>query len=199
MNKLIYIIGAAIVVISSVANLFFFGTRGYNGYHGTQLTHACAMALGGVAMGWMGIRMVRSADRNKRKTDAKNAGQQLDDFKMNADVIRVNLAGCEIKGNDYRNERVVEDNSKADEMAALLDWQGFPALRRDTSITEIASESVLVFEHEYLGVHERFMSEIIYKHKTTLQFMLEAEQWTCIYVDKDDRKRYYFDVEVLKA
>lgn len=61
------------------------------------------------------------------------------------------------------------------------------------------NQAVLVFETDILGQREQYISATIYKDPATLSFLLDKQKETCIYVDRDNRSNYYFDLEFLSV
>ena len=62
-------------------------------------------------------------------------------------------------------------------------------------------QSVIIYNHKNLrtGQNERFISRVIPKDEITLFFYLDKQQNGKLYVDPNDRSRYYFDLNFLTA
>ena len=60
-------------------------------------------------------------------------------------------------------------------------------------------QSVLIYERQNprSGVVEKFVTGVIPKDKITLSFYLDKQKHTSLYVDRDNRGMYYFDLDFL--
>jgi hypothetical protein len=68
--------------------------------------------------------------------------------------------------------------------------------RKSSNQIEV-DQAVLVYKHIKDGKEERFNSPVIPKNRETLLFKLMAQKTTTIFVDQQDRSKYYFDVAFL--
>lgn len=128
-------------------------------------------------------------DKHNLKLADKEYENSRKSNKRKAKKIRVDLTKCNIEC-DSSYERIESNNP-----SNIRDpWEGIkPSKNLVKNIQH--SECVIVYEMEYQGKKVRFESEIIFKDKITLSFMLEHEKETDLYVKPNGK--YFFDLDFL--
>lgn len=172
-------------------------------YKGYLIPNPFWFWLVGLTVFLVGFFLLRYMPNKMQSEKRVQLAKAIADLKINGDRIPVDLAGCEIKENNY-SEEITRDPGLE---ALVFDWEGqiggLNALTRDRSIKKEQSvvQSVLVFKYNNLkaGNTETFVSPVIPKDRVTLSFYLEQQKQTVLYVDKGNRKRYYLDVEFLNS
>jgi hypothetical protein len=123
----------------------------------------------------------------------KQISKLIADLKETGEKIQVDFSKCEIKENNYTEERNKYENNERVQFLNVM--SGYA----DKNIEQVEiTQTVIVYVHQNVrtGQTERFISGIIPKDKITLSFYLEQQKQTAIYVDRTN-KRYYFDLEFL--
>ncbi len=126
----------------------------------------------------------------------------IDDIKTNGDKIKVDLSQCDIKENNYVEEK--EKHGTGNYITTLdieRNIQAWNALTDSTKNTERVQvyQAVLIFNINHAGKAEKFVSRVIPFDRATLLFKLDNQKETTLYVDKKDRCKYYFDLEFLSV
>ncbi|NVN94207.1 MAG: hypothetical protein HXX18_02865 [Bacteroidetes bacterium] len=186
--------------------LFLFGlltVTFFRKYSGNIIPFPFLFWIIGIAMfigGWALLRFTPTIKESKENEKIKILINQLIE---NGEKIIVDLSKCDIKTNNYTEE---QSNYGGRNDITTLDIerniQAWNALGGDsiknTKIVEVY-QSVLVYKNQHDGNIETFISRVINKEKTTLMFKLVDKKETILYIDKNDRSRYYFDLEFLNS
>ncbi len=138
----------------------------------------------------VGFFMVRNNRTRKIKVEKENLNAEIDEFKLNSDQLLVDLNLCEIITNNYTEHIERSKSSRAQALDFMYD-SSFNVEEKDVL------QSVILFESEYEGKNEKFYSHTLYKDEVTLRIKFDRQKETCIYIDKFNRERYYFDLEFL--
>ena len=185
-GKIKTIAGVLLIILGFLTYLFF---RNYSGH---LIPYPVVWNFAGILLLIAGSLLINSGLTRRDKADDKKYAAEIDSFKLTADKIKVDLNSCEIRSNSYSQQI-----SKAkDSRSMLLDAMVEPNLNIQN--IEI-NQAVLVFETDILGQREQYISATIYKDPATLSFLLDKQKETCIYVDRDNRSNYYFDLEFLSV
>ncbi|MFN9998232.1 MAG: hypothetical protein ACK52X_01265, partial [bacterium] len=75
-------------------------------------------------------------------------------------------------------------------------WNALTDSTRNTERVQV-NQAVLIFENSHNGKTEKFVSRVIPFDRVTLLFKLDNQKEISLYVDKNDRSKYYFDLEFL--
>lgn len=139
------------------------------------------------ASGWITMRM-----GNKREDEIFKEEMETikNEFKKYGEAVRVEFSKCEIKTNDYSEEEETESDDRDQIWNALTDET------KSTRVVDVY-QSVIVFKYEHDGMVETFYSGIIPKEREHLLFILDNKKETMLYIDKNDRERYFFDLDFL--
>jgi hypothetical protein len=134
--------------------------------------------------------LIKSELSSRDRKVRQNLKAEINNFKLTADKIKVDLNNCKIRANNYTEQVEVVKNYKAQAFDALYD--------SSKNIANVnINQAVLIFETDKYGEKERYFSPTIYKDEVTLRFLLDRQKETYIYVDRDNRSKYYFDLEFL--
>ena len=117
--------------------------------------------------------------------------KEVDDLKKNGTKIPVDLTKCIITSNNWTDEKPRYYHSRVVLLNEISGHGDKNVKHVDTAV------SVLQYRHPFKGRKMTFESGVIYKDKTTLSLLLELQKETFIYVDQDNPRRYYFDLEFL--
>jgi hypothetical protein len=172
-------------------------------YHGTLFSHPFLYWLLGFSMFVGGLLFLRYTPTTNQLKNRKKIEEQIAFLKQVGTAIDVDLTRCEIKEHTYTEEQ--NRYSRDNELLTLgveREIEGLNAIGggswRNVKQVEV-KQSVIIFLYEdpSAGTKEKFISRVIPKDKVTLGFYLERKEHTTLYVDKTDRKNYYFDLDFL--
>ena len=142
-------------------------------------------ALAGIS----GLILVFSSFRRIEKivTDSYDVG--IEKFKENAEKIELNFDFCEFKSGSYSHQ--VEN-----ENISSIKWIAPSSITMlaDTSNTENVIQSYLIYNNTVNGNTEKYISQSFPFDPTTLRFYV-LNQNISLYVDRFDRKKYFFDLK----
>jgi hypothetical protein len=160
-------------------------------YSGTLIPYPFLMWLLGIGMIVGGLIIITKIASKEDASDMENMNSLIKELKETGEMINVEFADCEIKSNNYTEERERYRNSKIQAWNAI----GGDA---DKNVKQVdIHQSVIVYNHKQNGEVETFYSRVIPKEKITLMFLLSSKKNITLYVDRDDRTRYYFDLDFL--
>ena len=153
-------------------------------------------------MFWGGWALLRWTPTIKEQQDTDRLKKLIDDIKTNGEKIKVDFSKCDIKQNNYVEEK--EKYGTGSYITTLdieRDIQAWNALTDSTRNTERVqvNQAVLIFDNSHNDKTEKFISRVIPFDRVTLLFKLDKQKETTLYVDKNDRSKYYFDLEFLSA
>jgi hypothetical protein len=124
------------------------------------------------------------------KKEKQNFKSEIDRFKQSADKIKVNLSDCEIISNNYTEQVEKVKSYKAQALDSIYD--------SGKNIEQVdINQTVIVYKTTQYGQKEQFNSSTINKDRITLNFLLAKHKETYLYVDRNNRQKYYFDIEFL--
>ena len=117
--------------------------------------------------------------------------KQLTDLKQTGIRIPVDLTNCKVKSNRWTTK--VEKHSDL-RVVFLNEISG----HGDKNVERIESNiSRIEYTCEFNGQRRKFSSPTIAKDNATLRILLEIQKETAIYIDREDYKYYYFDLEFI--
>lgn len=171
----------------------------FRNYKGSFISHEFLYWLVGLfflLIGWAILRYTPPINEQLRK---EQVAKMISDLKINGEKIKIELSKCELKSNDYSEEREIPSDkalttSYTNDMKAINILTG-----NEMDNVQIVNvfQSILIYNNKYMGKTETFTSGIIPTEHTTLLFKIASQKTTFIYVDKLDRSKYYFDLEFL--
>lgn len=164
--------------------IFFLGLKVAN-------YHMYFLIIGGV-MALAGFYFLQTINKKEENQMEFQFNQWRNKLKSSGIVLDADFDKCEIKSNKYREEVVKDGYSPTDKYMAMDVFVG-----RDNKEYNNVDQSVIVFETELSGEKRKFISPVINKEKTTLQFLLMDKKSTKIYIDRMNKDNYYFDLEFI--
>ena len=164
----------------------------FDHYHGTLIPHPTLFWLGGILLALAGYSLIRGGVSVRFNQDRRERRRFIDDLQANGEKIAVDLTTCEIRSTDYTETRDRSDDSYSYSYGSMANIDR-------SSYTVDVRQSIFIFQQENArtGAMERFVSPVIPKDMTTLSFYFDQQHQTNLYVDKNDRSRYYFDLDFL--
>lgn len=184
-GKIKIIAGFLFIVLGFMTYLFF------RNYSGDLIPYPAVWNFAGLFLMFAGFLLVKSGLSKGNKTERQRFKAEIDKLKVTADKIKVDLNSCEIRSNSYSQQIPKEKDSRS----VLLDAMYDP----DSNIRNIEiNQAVVIYETDINGQREQFYSPPINKDAITLSFLLDRQKETYIYVDRDNRSEYYFDLEFLE-
>ncbi|GGA91179.1 hypothetical protein [Puia dinghuensis] len=182
------VLGLTTVIIGFITFLFF------RHYSGKLIPYPWAFILLGIGMLPAGYLLMGYAVSVTNKADLRKLQQRIEDLKANGEKIPVDLNSCDIRGHDY-SEQVSSDDP--DYPFHYLHHYHI----NEEPITREIPQSIIIFPYSNsrTGLTEKFYSPVIPKDQLTLSFYLDRQKQTTLYVDRTNRKLYYFDLDFLKA
>ena len=174
-------------------------------YRGEMIPYPFLFWLIGLALWGGGFLLLRYTPDGGEPGDRKKLMATIADLKSNGEKIQVDLAKCEIKEHSYSEEkqRYGRDNEFLT-LSIERETQGWNTLGggawRNVEQVQVR-QSVLIYERQNprSGVVEKFVTRVIPKDKITLSFYLDKQQHTSLYVDRENRAKYYFDLDFLNV
>ena len=152
----------------------------------------------GFGFSTFGIWLIVSIPRAKENAKELINKKRIDLLKLSGKRIPIDLLKCEIKSG-YSVQTAPEYDGAlvllAGRIPGLID-----NLTDDGKTLPVGSEikkSVLVFSTELDGKKIKFVSQIIPKDVITLVFLCGMKKETLLYVDENDLKNCWFDLEFL--
>lgn len=171
-------------------------------YSGTIIPYPFLFWLIGLLMFWGGWALLRWTPTIKELQDTERLKKLIDDIKTNGEKIKVDFSKCDIKQNNYVEEKEKYGTGSyittLDIERNIQAWNALTDSTRNTERVQV-NQAVLIFENSHNGKTEKFVSRVIPFDRVTLLFKLDKQKETSLYVDKNDRSRYYFDLEFLSA
>lgn len=148
------------------------------------------------AIGIFGIYLAAKGYSYKDLKARKNFEAFKKELIENGEKIEVDLSKCEIKENNY----FVEGGNQYEFQIGGIDTQFMDSIyNNDRAIKSVEIDKTrLIFSHDYNGTDEKFISPIITRSAFDLNIKIYLHKTTNLYVDKNNRKRYYFDMSFLK-
>jgi len=180
------ILGFFLILIGLLAFLFF------RKYSGDLIPYPVIWYFVGILFMIIGFLLVKSGLASHDKRVIKDLSVEINNFKLTADKIKVDLNNCKIRINNYTEQVEKVKSYKAQTFDAFYD--------SSKNIENVnINQAVLIFETDKFGQRAKYFSPTIYKDEITLRFLLDRQKETFIYVDRDNRSKYYFDLEFLNA
>ncbi|HEY4206915.1 MAG TPA: hypothetical protein VGM31_08885, partial [Puia sp.] len=181
--------------------LGFLSLTFFKHYRGELIPYPFLFWLIGLALFAAGFLFLRYAPDPKERETHKELAMIISDLKANGEKIMVELSTCEIKEHNFSEEK--QHYGRDNEFLTLSvekEIQGWNTMGggawRNVEQVQVR-QSVLIFERKdpRSGLVEKFETRVIPKDRITLSFYLDKQKHTTLYVDKGNRRRYYFDLD----
>ncbi|MBO9564091.1 MAG: hypothetical protein J7621_15005 [Niastella sp.] len=190
------------IVAYLLFGLGFLTVTFFRHYHGQLIPYPFAWWVIGVVMFLGGWLTLRSTPSSLEQYENKQVDQHIADLKAKGEQIKVNFDHVDIKENSY-TEEVERRNNHDDDVLAYSLGSNTPfndLTDSDRNTVRLQrNQCVVIYDHTQQGKTERFISPVISLDRVTLLSRLLTRQETILYVDRQDRKRYYFDLAFLNS
>jgi hypothetical protein len=172
-------------------------------YTGDILPYPFLFYILGLLMFIGGGLFLRFTPTHKEVKTREKLDKLISDLLEHGEKVKVNLTDCEIKENNYTEERNRYGNEN--ELLTLdieRDIQALNAITGDSMrniefVNVVQTVIIFYFDKLVTGRKEKFISRVIPKDKITLMIYLDKQKDTFLYIDKVDREKYYFDLDFL--
>jgi hypothetical protein len=190
------------ILAYTLFGLGFLSITFFRNYSGVIIPYPLVFWILGLTLFWGGWALLKWAPKVKDEKKFDSVQTIIDNLKTNGEKIKVEFSKCDIKENNYLEEKEIdsfghyltpeERDNDYDIVRALTPHYG-------TTRTENVqtNQSVLIFKLERNNKTETYISNILPFERVTLLFKLDSKMVTTLYVDKNDRSKYYFDLEFL--
>ena len=165
---------AYIVIIVGVLGTIFFGN-----YTGFEHTVRLVLWYVFILINILGLYLWVNAFINRKKKRDKRAEGIIKYLKEDGEKILVDLSKCEIKENDYTMQADRLSLGKTAVLDAMYDSS------KNIKSIDI-NQCVLIYIHSHNA-----------RTRDDLRIKLYLVKTTSIYVNKNDRSKYYFDLDFL--
>lgn len=179
-------IGWSLIILGVPFYLFF------KKYNGELISFSIIYFLIGFAMVTIGIVMVRKTPKLAQIRLIEKAEKLISELKANGLKIEVNLNDCEIKENLYFDRLDYSKNYADFELLRFSELIKF----HDKGEVE-TKQSFVVGKIQVKGVEKKVQSVLPYD-RVKLLIYFDIQKNTCVYIDKSDSEKYYFDFEFLR-
>lgn len=125
-----------------------------------------------------------------------DAKHKLEYFMMHALKIPVDLDACDIRM-DYITLVIHPEDEDYDDYLVLGNLNS-ETIHKE-AITLTVPHATLIANHAENGRMEQFVSQPVKMDEITLRVKLHQRRHSAVYVDRNDRSIYYFDLEFLNA
>ncbi|MNE18322.1 hypothetical protein D3C80_1113530 [compost metagenome] len=172
----------------------------FRDYKGTMISFPFIYSLCGLLLCVLGCVLLYLQKKRKALHVHNQYKETIEDIMQHGQKVKVDLNQCEIRENNYCEER---ERYAADGLFATLsvaqDIQALNLLTNATRNVENVqvNQSVIIFHYDYGGRLERFVSPVLPIDRTTLLLKLGRQKETTLYIDHNNTRRYYFDLEFL--
>jgi hypothetical protein len=162
-------------------------------YNGTAIQNPWLFQFIGFFVLVVGIALFYWTYRTLRLQNEKNMETQLSNIKRNGNKVQVDLLKCEIIQNSYLEEK---ENNNIGIYSNIKFWD---ALIDSNSKDEYlpVNQMRLIYTVSKNDEEESYVSQLIYCDRETLLMKLYSQKETLLYIDKDDNRMYYFDLDFL--
>ena len=176
--------GIVLMVIGVLAYLFF------RKYHGDLISYPILWYFAAIIIFLIGARLfIKSKIRKEEKLE-ESYKAEIAKLKETGNKLGVDFRDCEIVTSNYFKEVPQGSNYEIQAWDTLYDNS------RTVRNVEI-SQSRVIYKYKEPEKETIFVSPIINKDKITLSFLLDKHKATTIFIDKDNKNIYYFDLEFL--
>jgi hypothetical protein len=185
------IIGIIFIIIGAIGFLFF------NNYKGTLIHYTFLLMLASICIVALGFYFkIKHGILQDRKLNAFS-NKIIDNLRQYGEKIIVHFDACEIK--EYHYQEVVQEENEFGTGAKIKAYDVLLGYTEHTIEYKNILQTIIIYTYlnPFLNKQEVFKSATITLLKTTLQLKLMAQKTSYIYVDKKDRKNYYFDLSFL--
>ncbi len=181
------IIAYAMMLIGSLVSAFF------SRYKGSAFPFEATVMYLGFVLFFGGIFLYLHAKRQKPEGGTMENVKRISLLFHAGEKVTVDLQQCRII-----SASSIKEPTDHDDAALMLAGRSVKILDHitddDPPVGTRLHQCVLVFEHEWKGKTQKFISPAIAKDRTTLEFLLAGQKHTTLYIDKTDPANYHFDL-----
>lgn len=183
----------------------FFTILFFRKYSGELIPYPVLFYGLGVLSVLLGFLLLRNSVVSAKKNQQKSISDAVNSLKLNSEKIIVDLSKCEIKEHHYKEEPEISEDPNTllhQTIEHHLPILGVASLISNSKTEKVnVVQTVLIYNHHNnrTGEIERFISRIIAKDEITISFYLDRQKQTTLYVDTQNRNRYYFDLDFLNS
>jgi hypothetical protein len=134
--------------------------------------------------------LIYSSFKRRAHIYKKSIDLETEKLKSSSERIELDFELFEFKSGSYSHE--VEDENLSS-IKSLSGWVPAAALVENTT-TKNEIQSYLLYRHESLGRTETFISQTFPFDNTTLKFYVLQKRIN-LYIDRFNRKRYFFELK----
>jgi hypothetical protein len=124
--------------------------------------------------------------------DPAKIRRELEEFKSIARKVNVPLQDCKVLSNSFVQDELKSHNWRIQALDSLS-GDGMSNVRQVN-----VQQSQLVYRIPEGQVNYDYASSVIYMERTTLLMKIEMQKETTLFIDGNDRSKYYFDLEFLE-
>jgi hypothetical protein len=177
------IAGILLIAVSFIGALFF---RSYNG---SKIPNPGLWFIFFILLGLSGLWLISSSLKKTMRMLSRMKNTELEKIKANSERIVIEFDLCEFRSGSYLHQ-VEDENMNSIGWAA----PGSVALFADKTIMENVNQSSLIYNYSDSGKIEKFISQSFPIDETTLKYHVLNHSIT-LYIDRFDRKRYFFELK----
>lgn len=156
----------------------------------------------GLALIVIGITILSLPNYYKEKQELERVKTEIQKLKISGLKINVDLSKCVIIENHFTEEQDIYDtNNKTHSFELGRDIQTVNAIfgnSIDNTKKIQIKQTVLKYLTDINGESKTFISRILPYDRINLLFKFEKQKETILYVDINDPKKYYFDLDFLE-
>lgn len=191
---------AYFLLISGLFTFFFF----YN-YRGSLIQHNTIFWIIGLFFFVSGFYILKNESKIIMFYRNREQKKILSNLVKHGNRIIVDLRKCEIKSNSFLNAEVEDEK---DEVSFIRFFADPGILKSISSIDYFLNNydngkqknySVIIFRSTYLGEKRMFISQLIEKDKITLSIKMNLQKEINLYIDKQDKNLYAYDLTFLES
>lgn len=179
---------SGVLFVLGLLTIVFFGE-----YNGTAIPNPLLFQLLGFLALVVGIALFYWTYRTLRLQNEQNMETQISNIKRTGNKVQVDLLKCEIIQNSYWEEK---ENNNIGNYSNIKFWD---ALNDSNSKNEYLpiNQMRLIYTASKNDEEESYVSQLIYCDRETLLMKLYNQNETLLYIDKEDSRLYYFDLDFL--
>lgn len=190
------ILAFSLLSLGVLGALFFNNNMNIIPYTIIYKTLSVIMAIAGIIL----LFTIPPAHKLRERQQLK---QLIDSLKANGATLSIDLTQCTILEHSYteaRGARPVFEAMGFTELDNILPGDDNVTIDKTTQTKmENITLSILVYECEVNGAKQRFLSQVINKDRATLMFLIEEQQHTTLYYDRNNPAKCYFVLDFLDS
>ena len=176
--------------------LGFLGHLYFSHYKGEIIGYPILLTILSWLVFFSGAMLLYFAVRNVHATINEATNQWIDYLKTSGEKIPVEFSQCEIKENAFfenSQKNISKSEAYGEIYKAVFKEPEYNSTQRSSSAAIVC----YTYENPKSGIIETFISSPVAKDSITLSFLLEEKKSTFIYVDRNNRNKYFFDLDFL--